>query len=261
MKVQFVPWFLRRLVLESYGLTEKGVRSMASTVENIIKMIRILQNEDFVSGQDLAYRLGVSVKTIQKYKQDLDQMHIFIETKKGRYGGYYLDRSVLEIHSALSDEELRALVRAKTYIQNDLNFPRPLEVISAIDKVIQNERQVASARKKVNLANHVGKGYSGGFERIKLDKLQAAIQDQRMVYIEYESQPLDITERIIHPYGMVCISGQYMVIAFCELRDAVISFNVEKIRHVALTQYQYTPPKDNGVQWGTFMKMDGQKSK
>ena len=66
---------------------------MASTVENIIKMIRILQNEACVSGQELAYRLGVSVKTIQKYKQDLDQMHIFVETKKGRYGGYYLDRS------------------------------------------------------------------------------------------------------------------------------------------------------------------------
>lgn len=228
---------------------------MASAVENIIKMIRILQNEDCVSGQDLAYRLGVSVKTIQKYKQDLDQMHIFVETKKGRYGGYYLEKSVLEIHAALSDEELESLIGAKSYIGGDRNFPRPLEVMEAIDKVIQNERMAASARKRVYLANRDGKGYSGGFERIKLDKIQGAIRDQRILYIEFECQQTGLTERVVHPYGLIKISGKYMMIAFCELRDELIGFHVEKIRHVAVTKYTFIAPDGVETTWNPNMKM------
>ena len=168
---------------------------------------------------------------------------------------------MLEIHSALSDEELGALIQAKEYIQQDLAFPRPLEVVNAIDKVIQNERQVSAARKKVNLANTAGRGFSGGFERIKLEKLQASIHDQRMVYIEYESEPAGLTERIIHPYGLVCIAGKYMVIAFCELQDAILGFNVENIRHVALTQHQYTAPSGNSAQWGCQHESRRQSSK
>jgi predicted DNA-binding transcriptional regulator YafY len=227
---------------------------MASSVENIIKMIRILQNEACVSGQELAFRIGVSVKTIQKYKQDLDQIHIFIETKKGRYGGYYLDKTVLEIHSGLSDAELTALIDSKNYILNDRNFPKSCEVLNAIDKVIQNEKLVTATRRKISLANGGGKGFSGGFERIKLDKIQAAIKDQRMLYMEYSDYQTGITECVIHPYGLINIAGKYLIIAYCEQRDEILGFNVDKIRHVALTQYHFVPPQGNEANWGIGIK-------
>lgn len=228
---------------------------MASAVENIIKMIRILQNESCVSGQDLAYRLGVSVKTIQKYKQDLDQMHIYIETKKGRYGGYYIDHSILELHASLSDEELSALIDAKNYLELDKKFPKTQELMGAVDKVLQNERMANSAKNKASINKLSGPGYRGGFERIKLEKLQAAIREEKIVFIEYDDNALENFDSLIHPYSLIQMDGKFALIAFCESRGDVKLFHVELIRHLATTKYQFVPPESVEILWAPSMRL------
>lgn len=228
---------------------------MASTVENIIKMIRILQNEECVSGQELAYRLGVSIKTIQKYKQDMDQMHIFVETKKGRYGGYYLDKSVLDVYTALNANELEALVQAKAYLKENNHFPQGKEAIQAIDKVIQNHRVVNTIKNKGYLSNQDGLGFSGGFERIKLDKIQGALKDQRSLYIEYDEDSLGLTEQVVHPYALLNVGGKYLMIAFCEINGGITSFNVEKIRHLAVTKYIFVVPEGIEIKWNNQVRL------
>ncbi len=222
---------------------------MASSVENIIKMIRILQNEACVSGQELAYRLGVSVKTIQKYKQDLEQMHIFIETKKGRYGGYYIDQAVLELHSALSEGELRGLIEAKAYLMKDRHFLLKQEMISAIDKVLQNERLAAAVKNKNSIAKLDNASFRGGFERIKLEKIQAAIKDGRIIYIEFESEQTGRVDCLVHPYGLIQLDGKFMLLAFCEIIGSVRLFQVECIRHLAVTQHLFVPPETIEAIW------------
>lgn len=228
---------------------------LASTVENIIKMIRILQNEECVSGQELAYRLGVSIKTIQKYKQDMDQMHIFVETKKGRYGGYYLDKSVLDIYTALSTNEVEALVQTKMYIKGNKHFLHEKEAVQAIDKVIQNQRVMTTIKNKGYLGNQDGLGFSGGFERIKLDKIQGALKDQRSLYIEYDADSLGLSEQVVHPYGLLNVGGKYLMIAFCEINGEITSFNVEKIRYLAVTKYIFVVPEGIEVKWNTQIRL------
>ena len=228
---------------------------MASTVENIIKMIRILQNEECVSGQELAYRLGVSIKTIQKYKQDMDQMHIFVETKKGRYGGYYLEKSILDVYTAFSQSEIEALVQTKVHLKEHQGLAHTKEAIQAIDKVIQNQRVLAAVKNRAYLSNQDGLGFSGGFERIKLDKIQGALKDQRSLYIEYDTDSLGLTEQVVHPYGLMKVSGKYLMIAFCELSGGITSFNVEKIRHLAVTKYIFVVPEGIEIKWNTQIKL------
>lgn len=231
---------------------------MASTVENIIKMIRILQNEECVSGQELAYRLGVSVKTIQKYKQDMDQMHIFVETKKGRYGGYYIDKSVLDIYTALSQTEIEALIQAKKHLRTDKNFLYQRDALQAIDKVIQNQRVVSPLKMRAYLNNQDGLGYSGGFERIKLDKIKAALKNQRSLYIEYENDPLVLTEQVVHPYASMNLGGKHLLIAFCEIQGCMSSFNVEKIRYLSVTKYTFIVPEGLEVKWNASIRQKWQ---
>lgn len=222
---------------------------MASSVENIIKMIRILQNESCVSGQELAFRLGVSVKTIQKYKMDLEKMHIFIETKKGRYGGYYLDSAVLELHSALSDEEAKALIDAKMYLERDRNFKQTLAYHGAVDKVLQNERMANVIKNKGSISKLNHAGFRGGFERIKLEKLQVAIRDQKIIFIEFQSDNLGMEDALVHPYGLIQLDGRFILIAFSESSGDVQLFHVESIRHLANTRHQFVPPETIEAIW------------
>lgn len=222
---------------------------MASSVENIIKMIRILQNESCVSGQELAFRLGVSVKTIQKYKMDLEKMHIFIETKKGRYGGYYLDSAVLELHSALTEEELKALIDARPYLERDRNFKQALAYHSAVDKVIQNERMANVIKNKGSIAKLNNAGFRGGFERIKLEKLQVAIRDQKIVFIEFQSDNLGMEDALVHPYGLIQLDGRFILVAFSESSGDIQLYHIESIRHLASTRHQFVPPDTIEAIW------------
>lgn len=234
---------------------------MASSVENIIKMIRILQNESCVSGQELAYRLGVSVKTIQKYKQDLDQMHIFIETKKGRYGGYYIDQTVLELHSALSEVELKGPIEAKQHLMEDRHFRFKTEAVGAIDKVLQNERLAAAVKNKNSIAKLDNASFRGGFERIKLEKIQAAIKESAIIYIEFESDQTGRVDCLVHPYGLIQFDGKFILLAFCEIIGAIRLFQVECIRHLAVTKHQFVPPETVESLWAKAVKSDADDNK
>ena len=51
-------------------------------------MLRILSNGRKYSISDLAERLEVSPRIIRSYKDELDEAGIYIDSVKGKYGGY-----------------------------------------------------------------------------------------------------------------------------------------------------------------------------
>jgi len=69
-----------------------------SRVSNTLNMYLILKSQNrVVPGEVLARELGVSKRMLYTYKQDLEMCGVYIETKRGVGGGYYIAEGDLKI--------------------------------------------------------------------------------------------------------------------------------------------------------------------
>ena len=65
---------------------------MSNTATRLITRIFLLQNQPNQKASELAEKLGVSLRTIHRYVEMLDEMGISIYSECGPYGGFSLVR-------------------------------------------------------------------------------------------------------------------------------------------------------------------------
>src|ERR1043165_4365921 len=65
---------------------------MPNTASRLITLIFLLQNQPNQKAGELARKLGVSVRTIHRYFEMLDEMGIPVYAERGPYGGFSLVR-------------------------------------------------------------------------------------------------------------------------------------------------------------------------
>ena len=82
---------------------------MSNTATRLITLIMLLQRRPNQPASELAAELGVTVRTIQRYMNMLDEMGIPIYTERGRHGGYSLVRGYRMPPLVFSPEEAVAV--------------------------------------------------------------------------------------------------------------------------------------------------------
>lgn len=72
----------------------------------MLNMVQILKDEKIHSIQSLAEKLEVSERMIRKYKQELEQAGIYINSITGKYGGYQIDKenNFLKLEDIVKEE-------------------------------------------------------------------------------------------------------------------------------------------------------------
>ena len=85
-----------------------------SKVANMLNMLQLLKDGQLHSIKDLAERLEVSERMVRQYKQELEQVGIYIKSVTGKYGGYQLERDndFLQIIEAKKEEMYFEMKRA-----------------------------------------------------------------------------------------------------------------------------------------------------
>ena len=79
--------------------------------------------------------------------------------------------------------------------------------------------------------------------------LNMALVESRKVQMVYETRSRDgaVSERVVRPYHIMPYVRSWQLIAYCELREAVRMFKVDRIREATLLAERYTIPADFDV--------------
>ena len=79
-----------------------------------IKLIQILSSRnDYISTNDLASLLDTNPRNIKEYIKEIEECGYVVESLKGVYGGYRLNRSSTMPSLKLTVEEKEALLKEK----------------------------------------------------------------------------------------------------------------------------------------------------
>jgi predicted DNA-binding transcriptional regulator YafY len=225
---------------------------MTNTATRLITLIFLLQNQPNQKASELAEKLSVSLRTVHRYFEMLDEMGIPIYSERGPYGGFSLVRGYKMPPLVFTLEEAVAVVLGTGIVEEmwgDLYREAARGALAKLENLLPEEqvREVAWAR---------GSLVATGMNRADLkaqtpalEKLRRAIREHRGVEMKYQtSQVPHPSQRRLDPYALVHRWGWWYVIGFCHVHQAVRTFRVDRISEIALTDVTFSPSTNFNLQ-------------
>ena len=196
-----------------------------SKLSNAITMIELLNSGKKYSVDELSNILEVTPRMVRIYKEEIEKSGIYIDTIRGQYGGYVLNKSIRIPNRKFNSNDVKLLSNLieKT---KDINEQKKLEILR--DKIRGIYQGSKVEQKETNILNNE-----------KYNVLSRAIKQRKKVEILYYSYNAGENLRIIHPYDMFLTERGWGCAAYCEKRKDMRHFELDRIRKIKLIEEFY----------------------
>jgi predicted DNA-binding transcriptional regulator YafY len=221
---------------------------MNNTATRLITLIFLLQNQPNQKASELAGKLGVSLRTIHRYFDMLDEMGIPIFVERGPYGGFSLMRGYKMPPLVFTLEEATAVVLGTGMVEElwgEVYRNSARGALAKLENLLPEEqvREVAWARRAMAVTGMNRSDLNAVTP--KLEKLRRAIREHRSVSMHYQSSQMPHpAQRGMDPYALVHRWGWWYVIGFCHLREEIRTFRVDRITEIILSDAVFSIPTE-----------------
>ena len=206
---------------------------MPTPATRLLTLIMLLQRRPRQKAADLAGALGVSVRTVHRYMEMLDEMGIPIYSERGPDGGFSLVRGYKMPPLVFTPEEAVAVFLGVGLVEQmwgPLYAEGAKGARAKLDNVLPEEQRQEAAWASRSLV-------STGLNRLPaepltphLTALRRAIRERRTVHMVYAGMAGPArTERDVNPYALVHRTGWWYAVGHCHLRDAMRTFRVDRV--------------------------------
>ena len=220
---------------------------MANPATRLITLIMLLQRMPNQKAAELASTLGVSVRTLHRYLNMLEEMGIPIYSERGPYGGFSLVRGYKLPPLVFSPEEAVALYLGSSLVGEmwgRLYQDAAQGAMAKLDNVLPDiqREEVAWAQRSLVVA-----GMNRADPTVLSPVLEVArrgARNHRRLRMTYQSSTNQIpTQREIDPYALVHRSGWWYLVGFCHLRDDLRTFRIDRIQQIERTGETFQVPE------------------
>ncbi|WP_239613733.1 helix-turn-helix transcriptional regulator [Cohnella mopanensis] len=209
-------------------------------LDRLLGIVILLINRRMIQAKELADHFEVSIRTIYRDIEVINQAGIPVVSYPGAGGGigltegYRLDRHVL------TNNELVAIVTALQSVSTTYDTPNHkllLEKMHSIVPAAETEQfQFQTQQFIVDLSPW---GRKGHLEE-KLAKLRVAVEETREVSFVYCSAQGEETERRVEPYTLVLKKQTWYLYALCLDRQQFRLFKLFRMKELALQEHRFT---------------------
>lgn len=225
---------------------------MSNTATRLLRLILLLQEQPNQKAESLAEKLEVSVRTLHRYMGMLDEMGIPIYTERGPYGGFSLVRGYKMPPLIFSPQEAVALAlgtRTADQIWGALYHEASLSALSKLEHVLPEEqlREIRWAEQKL-VSSNLHRQPINDLEP-DLVIIREGLRENRKLALAYQSAMANqYSRRTVQPYYLLHRAGLWYLIAYCELRQAMRAFRVDRMKQLALCPETFQPAADFDLQ-------------
>ncbi|KOA18211.1 HTH domain protein [Clostridium homopropionicum DSM 5847] len=218
-----------------------------SKFSHLLELLLMLQYKEFSTAAELADILEVDKKTIYRYIENLQLSNIPVESKKGRYGGFYINKDFYIKYPKLEMEEMQALLLASKILSKENGFFYSDELKKAIVKIkgcSLNEDDSLFDFKE-NVAFEMRK--AGNLENFNdiISKINYSMSRGKVISIKYFSMNRNSEVEIkLNPYTIFCKNGIWYLIAYCHSTNRERIFDVCRIKQLKITNDIFIKPRN-----------------
>jgi predicted DNA-binding transcriptional regulator YafY len=217
---------------------------MYDPIMRVLTVLEILQAREQVSGAELARRLEVNPRTVQRYIARLQDLCIPVRSTPGVGGAYRLKPGFRLPPMMFTDEEAFALtlgLRALRHLGLSAFAPATEGAAAKLGRVLP-----ASLRDSANAVEEVVAIEPGPWvistSAESLIRVCTAIRTRHSVTFHYESHGRISSQREVDPYGIVHMDGRWYMVGRCRLREALRTFRLDRVSRLEIGDQKFDRP-------------------
>ncbi len=209
-------------------------------LSRLTAIITQLQSKRLITARYLAEKHNVSIRTIYRDISTLEKSGIPIITEEGK--GYSLMEGYQLPPILFTEDEANALITAEQLVLKNKDRSFSENYSNAITK-IKSVLKYSQKGKADLLADRIYFGENHKYEKSSnyLMKIQSAITNFQLLEIEYLSLKNKLSERRIEPFALYSNKGNWLLIAFCQLRNEFRAFRIDLIQKLISKNETFNP--------------------
>ncbi len=193
-----------------------------------------LQSKRIVTARDIAEKHNVSIRTVYRDIRTLEKSGIPIVTEEGK--GYSIMQGYKLPPIMFTEEEANALITVEQIISLHRDKSLVDQYKSAIEKIkaVLNGNQKDKTElltERLQIRNNIESEKSSDL----LIQVQSAITGYKVVEINYFSLKKKQSQRKIEPFALIHTQGNWILIAYCRLRNDFRAFRIDCIQNISIS--------------------------
>ncbi len=217
---------------------------MYDPIMRVLTVLEILQAREHVSGAELAERLEVDIRTVQRYIARLQDLSIPVQSVRG-VGGFYQLRPGFRLPPLMfTDEEAFALslgLRALRQLGLSTFAPAAEGASAKLGRVLPD-----ALRESIQTVEDVVTVEPGPWvistSADSLIRASSAIRMCRRLRFAYHSYAGTGSIRELEPYAVIHTDGRWYLIGFCLTRQALRTFRLDRVADLQLCSETFKRP-------------------
>jgi predicted DNA-binding transcriptional regulator YafY len=204
---------------------------MYDPIMRVLTVLEILQARDHVTGKELAGRLEVDVRTVQRYIARLKDLSIPIDSSRGVGGAYRLRPGFRLPPLLLTNEEAFALslgLRALRQVGLSAFAPATEGALAKLGRVLPDALRESIRTVEDVVAIEPGPWVASTSVEC-LIRAASAIRAGRRIRFTYRSHDGTASRRQIEPYAVMHMDGRWYLIGHCLSRRALRTFRLDRV--------------------------------
>lgn len=219
---------------------------MYDPLMRVLTVLEILQARDHVTGAELAERLEVDLRTVQRYIVRLKDMSIPIESSRGVGGAYRLRAGYRMPPLLLTNEEAFALslgLQALRQVGLSAFAPATEGTLAKLGRILPEPLR-ESLRTVENVVAIEPGPWVASTSVESLIRAAAAIRTAHRIRFTYRSHDGTTSRRQIHPYAVLHTDGRWYLIGYCLSRRALRTFRLDRVTELEIGTAMFRRPED-----------------
>jgi predicted DNA-binding transcriptional regulator YafY len=217
---------------------------MYDPIMRVLTVLEVLQARDHVTGAELAERLEVDLRTVQRYMVRLKDLSIPVESSRGVGGAYRLKPGYRLPPLLLTNEEAFALslgLRSLRQVGLSAFAPATEGALQKLGRVLPEALRESIRTVEDVVAIEPGPWVvSTSVEH--LIRAASAIRTGRRIRFAYESHSGDQSRRQIEPYAVMHTDGRWYLIGYCLMRKALRTFRLDRVSKLEIGTGRFRRP-------------------
>lgn len=217
---------------------------MYDPIMRVLTVLEILQAREHVTGTELAERLEVDIRTVQRYIVRLQDLSIPVESVRGVAGFYRLRPGFRLPPLMFTDEEAFALslgLRALRQLGLSAFAPAAEGASAKLGRVLPEVLRESIKTVEDVVAVEPGP-WVVSTSADYLIRAASAIRTCRRLRFAYRSHTDTLSLREIEPYAVIHTDGRWYLIGYCLSREALRTFRLDRVADLDLCPETFQRP-------------------
>jgi predicted DNA-binding transcriptional regulator YafY len=232
---------------------------MAATSSRTLRLLSLLQARRHWSGEELAHRLDVSVRTLRRDVDRLRELGYPVEAQRGVDGGYALAPGAALPPLVLDDDEAVALALGLQAAASSTVAGMAETSVRALAKVVQVmpvrlRRRVEALRTMTVPAAWGTGGQDQGVDPGVLTSAALACRDGERIAFGYTAAGGERTERSVEPHRLVSLGRRWYLVGYDLDRGDWRTFRLDRLDAVRGTGTRFGPRRFPADDAATFVR-------